>query len=139
VVAYSKKMGSHAKVTIDGTDVSNGFSSIQRDSVNATVPAGGFSVGGVAEQLLGERTQGFSGTAFVTEELSAICEPIHRNREIVEMTFQPDGLIDATREIYIGNVYISEWSPNSTFGDVSTMNFQAVAADATGINATDFT
>jgi hypothetical protein len=139
VVAYSKKVDSHARVTIDGTDVSNSFSQIQRDSVNALVPAGGFSVSGVAEQLLGERTQGFSGTAFHTEELSAICEPIHRNRTIVEMTYQPNGLVDATREIYVGNVYISEWSPQSSFGDVATMNFQATAADETGINATDFT
>jgi len=65
--------------------------------------------------------------------------PIHTNREIVEITYQPNGLVDATREVYHGNCYINTWSPGSTFGDVATMDFAASAADVTGIVANDFT
>ena len=138
-MAYTKKMGSHAKVTIDGTDVSNSFSAIRRTSVHANVPAGGFSVLGIAEQLPGETTQGFTGTAFLTEELNAIVDPIHKNRTIVEMTYQPNGLVDSTREVYVGNVYILRWEPGEEFGAVATMDFEATAADENGIQATDFT
>lgn len=138
-MAYTKKIGSFAKVTIDGTDVSNSFREFRLTSENALVEAGGFSASGVAEQLPGQRTQGFTGTAFHTEELSAIVYPIHINREVVVISYQPDGLVDATREIYTGNCYINTWEPGDTFGDVSTMNFSASAADATGIVATDFT
>lgn len=138
-MAYTKRMGSHAKVTIDGTDVSNSFSEFRFNSSHAQVAAGGFSASGVAEQLPGETTQTFTGTAFVTEELSAIVYPLHANRTVCVITFQPYGLVDATREIYIGNCYILRWEPGDTFGGVSTMQFEATAADSTGIVATDFT
>jgi len=138
-VAYTKKIDSQAKITIDGTDVSNSFSQFQLNSENAVIEAGGFSSTGVAEQLAGARTQGFTGTAFVTEELGAIVYPIHINREIVEITYQPNGLVDSTREVYHGNCYINTWSPQSSFGDVATMDFAASAADSTGIVANDFT
>ena len=138
-MAYTKKIGSFAKVTIDGTDVSNSFREFRLSSENQLVEAGGFSATGVAEQLPGQRVQGFTGTAFHTEELSALVYPIHTNREIVVISYQPDGLVDATREIYTGNCYITTWEPGDTFGDVSTMNFSASAADSTGITATDFT
>lgn len=138
-MAYTKRMGSHGKVTIDGTDVSNSFSEFRFNSSHAQVPAGGFSVSGVAEQLAGETTQSFTGTAFVTEELSAIVYPLHKNRTVCVIAFQPYGLVDSTREIYTGNCLILRWEPGDTFGGVSTMQFEAVAADATGINATDFT
>ena len=138
-MAYTKKIDSQAKVTIDGTDVSNSFSQFQLNSENTVVEAGGFNTSGIAEQLAGARTQGFTGTAFHTEELAALVYPIHTNREIVEITYQPNGLIDATREVYHGNCYINTWSPGSTFGDVATMDFAASAADVTGIVANDFT
>jgi len=138
-VAYTRKFGSSAKVTMDGTDVSNAFSRLQRTSTDAVVPAGGFNTTGVAEQLQGERTQGFEGTAWYTEEIGAIVEPAYANRTPVAMTFQPDGLLDATREIYSGNVLITEFSPESAFGDVMSFAFNAVAADSAGITVGNWT
>lgn len=138
-MAYTKKVGSYAKVTIDGTDVSNSFSEFRLSSENESLPAGGFSATGIAEQLPGQRTQGFTGTAFHTEQLSLLVWPIHNNRTSVRISYQPDGLVDPTREIYAGNCFINVWEPGDTFGDVSTMNFSATAADATGIVPTDFT
>lgn len=138
-MAYTKRMGSHAKVTIDGTDVSNSFSEFTFSSEHANVPAGGFSVSGVAEQLPGETTQRFTGTAWHTEELSAIVYPLHANRTVCTISYQPYGLVDATREIYSGECYILRWEPGDTFGDVASMQFEAVAADEAGITASDFT
>lgn len=138
-MTYTRKFGSSAKVTIDGTDVSNAFSELRRTSTDAVVDAGGFNTTGVAEQLQGQRTQGFEGTAWYTEEIASIVETAYAARTTVAMTFQPDGLLDATREIYSGNVRITEFSPVSTFGDVMSFTFNAVAADSSGITVSDWT
>jgi hypothetical protein len=138
-VAYTKKIGSFAKVTIDGTDVSNSFRPFGRPSEDDQVDVSGFSTTGVDEFLPGGRNQRFEGEAFYTEELATIAEPLYKNRTTCVISWQPDGLVDATREIYTGNCYINTWEPGDTFGDVSTMNFSASAADSTGITATDFT
>ena len=81
----------------------------------------------------------FSGEAFHAEELSAIIEPIHRARSVVVITWQPNGLIDATREIYSGNCTINQFGPANTRGSVSTMPFAAKPADETGITVGNFT
>lgn len=138
-MAYTRKRGSHAKVTIEGTDVSNAFSSLTRNSVAAQLPAGGFNTTGVAETVPGDVTQGFQGRCWYTEEIGAIVEPAHANQTVVTMTFQPDGLLDSTREVYTGEVYITEFSPTSTFGEVSAFDFVAVAADAAGITVNNWT
>lgn len=138
-MAYTRKFGSSDKVTIDGTDVSNSFSTFGRTSSDAVVEAGGFNTTGVAEQMQGQRTQGFAGTAWYTEELAAIVEPIHAARSTCTITWQPNGLVDPTREIYSGLCRIPEFSPSSTFGDVMSFPFSAVAADSTGITVGNWT
>lgn len=138
-MAYTRKMGSHAKVTINGTDVSNSFSSFRRTSSNALEPAGGFNTTGVAETLPGERTQGFEGEAWHTEELAAIVSPIHDAGSVCVITYQPNGLVDATREIYSGNCYIAEFSPGEEFGSVASFPFSAIAADSAGITVGNWT
>ena len=138
-MAYTKKVARHDKVLIDGTDVSNSFSEFGFSSEHSEEDVSGFSVSGVDEFLPGSTTQGFAGTAFYTEELAAIVYPIHRDREIVVISWQPDGLVDATREIYSGNCTINQFGPTNTRGSVSTMPFTARPADATGITVSDFT
>lgn len=136
---YTKKIARHDKVRVDGTDVSNAFRQIGFNGSNAVEQVGGFSVTGNEEELAGRTTTGFSGEFFYTEEIAAILYPIFQGREVVEMSWQPDGLVDATREIYIGNVQIQEFSPNNTFGSVMVSPFTATAADEDGITVTDFT
>lgn len=138
-MAYTKKISNFDKVTIDGTDVSNSFREFGRPSTDATVDVSGFSATGNDETLPGTRTQSFTGTAFYTEELGLIVEPLYRNRTVCVITWQPDGLVDATREIYSGNCTINEFSPSSTRGDVRTFAFSALAADAAGITVGNWT
>lgn len=138
-MAYTKKIARHDRVLIDGTDVSNAFRQIGFTGSNAVEDVTGFSVTGNAEEIAGRTTTGFSGEAYYTEEFAAIVYPIFANRTVVEMVWQPDGLVDATRENYVGNVQINEFSPSNTVGAVMTTPFSASAADEDGITVADFT
>jgi hypothetical protein len=138
-MAYTKKIARHDKITIDGTDVSNSFSEFGFSSEHSQEDVSGFSVTGVDEFLPGSTAQGFTGTAFYTEELASLVYPIHAARDIVPISWQPDGLVDATREVYIGNCTINTFGPANTRGSVSTMPFSATPADEDGIAAADFT
>jgi hypothetical protein len=138
-MAYTKKIARHDRITIDGTDVSNSFSEFGFSSEHTQEDVSGFSVTGIDEFLPGRTEQGFSGTAFYTEELATLIYPLHYNRTIIEITWQPDGLVDATREVYLGNCIINTFGPTDTRGTVSTMPFAATPADEDGITATDFT
>lgn len=138
-MAYTRKIGSNDKVTIDGTDVSNSFSQFTRISEDELIPAGGFNATGIAETLPGERTQRFEGTAWYTEELALIAEPLYTARSSTLITWQPNGLVDATREIYSGNCTITQFSPSSEFGAVMSFPFVAVANDSAGISVGNWT
>ena len=138
-MTYTKQIGRHDRITIDGTDVSNSFRQFGYSSEHAKEVVTGFSVTGNEESLPGTTTQSFTGEAFYTPELAAIIEPIHSGRSIVEITWQPDGLVDATREVYVGNCTIDTFGPSTTVGSVVTMPFTANAADATGIVVNDWT
>src|SRR3990172_7085010 len=115
-MAYTKQIARHDKITIDSTDVSNAFREFGFSSEDAEEDVSGFSVSGVDESLPGTRAQGFSGTAYYTEEFAALVFPIHEARTVVEITWQPDGLIDATREVYYGNCTINTFGPTNTRG-----------------------
>lgn len=115
-MAYTKKIARHDKITIEGTDVSNSFREFGYSSEHSTEDVSGFSVSGVDETLPGSTTQAFSGEAFYTEELAALIEPLHRARTIVTITWQPDGLVDSTREIYSGECTINQFGPSDTRG-----------------------
>ena len=138
-MAYTKKIARHDKITIDGTDVSNAFREFGRPSEDSQEDVSGFSSTGNDEFLPGSRNQRFEGEAFYTEEIAAIVEPLYRNRTACDITWQPDGLVDATREVYVGNdMTISEFSPTDTRGSVMTFRFVALASSS-GITPSDWT
>ena len=137
-MAYTKKIARHDKITIDGTDVSNSFRTFGRPSEDDQVDVSGFSVTGVDEFLPGPRNQRFEGEAFYTEELATIVEPLYKNRTTCTITWQPDGLVDTTREIYTGTCTITTFSPSDERGSVSTFPFTAVP-DASGITVNNWT
>lgn len=137
-MAYTKKIARHDKITIDGTDVSNSFREFGRPSEDSQEDVSGFSSTGVDEFLPGSRSQRFEGEAFYTEELGLIVEPLYDNRTTCTVTWQPDGLVDATREIYSGTGTITEFSPTDTRGSVMTVRFVFVP-DSSGINVSDWT
>lgn len=138
-MAYTKQIARHDKITIDGTDVSNAFRQFGFSSEHSEEDVSGFSVSGNDEFLPGSTDQGFSGEAFYTEEFAALVFPLHAARTIVEVTWQPNGLVDSTREVYYGNCTINQFGPANTRGSVSTMPFAAKPADEDGIQVNDFT
>ncbi len=138
-MAYTKKIAKYDKILIDGTDVSNSFRNFGYSSEHSEVDASGFSATGTDEILPGTTAQTFSGEAFYTEELALIVEPLHRNRTACTISWQPDGLIDATREIYSGSCYINQFGPGNTRGDVMVMPFNAKPATSAGITVSDWT
>ena len=137
-MAYTKKISRHDKITIDGTDVSNSFRTFGRPSEDDQVDVSGFSTTGVDEFLPGGRNQRFEGEAFYTEELALIVEPLYKNRTTCTVTWQPDGLVDATREIYSGTGTFTTFSPNNERGSVSTFPVVFVP-NSSGINVSDWT
>ncbi len=137
-MAYTKKVAKYDKILIDGTDVSNSFRNFGYSSEHSEVDVSGFSATGTDEILPGNTAQAFTGEAFYTEELALIVEPLHRNRTACTISWQPDGLLDATREIYSGSCYINQFGPGNTRGDVMVMPFNAKPATSAGIVVSDW-
>ena len=138
-MTYTKLVSRSDKVTLDGTDVSNSFRTFSYTSEHSDEDASGFSATGTDETLPGSTTQAFVGEAFYTEELAAIVEPLHRNRTTCVITWQPNGLVDGTREIYSGSVYINQYGPSNTRGQVAVMPFSAKPATSAGITVGNWT
>lgn len=138
-MAYTKLIAKSDKILIDDVDVSNSFREFGYSSEHSEEDVSGFSASGIDETLPGNTAQSFTGEAFYTEELALIVEPLHRNRTVCSISWQPNGLVDATREIYYGECTINQFGPANTRGSVSTMPFSARPADANGIRVTDWT
>lgn len=138
-MTYTKLIARMDRISIDGTDVSNSFRQFGFSSEHSEEDVTGFSSTGTQETLAGVTTQSFTGEAFYTEELAKIVEPLHRARTAVEITWQPNGLVDATREVYVGTCVINQFGPANTVGSVSTMPFNAKPSTATGITVSDWT
>jgi hypothetical protein len=136
---YTKIVSRSAKVTIDGTDVSNSFSEFAYISEHSEVDASGFSAEGTDETLPGSTAQSFEGTCFNTEEFGAIAEPLHRARTACVITYQPNGLVDATREIYSGTCTINRFESRETRGQVTQVPFTAKPTLAAGITVSNWT
>jgi hypothetical protein len=132
-VSYTKRIALHDRISIDGTDVSGSFSQFDLDSTDSDVDVSGFSVSGVDETLSGTRAEGFAGTAFYSEDLASLLWPLHNDRSVFEVLWQPNGLIDDTAAVYYANCQLRTFSPNNTRGSASTMPVSFKVADANGV------
>jgi hypothetical protein len=132
-VTYTKQIALHDSITIDGTDMSNAFRSFGQPSERAEVDASGFNASGRNETLAGQVTQSFEGEVFYTAESYATLKPLFDNQTIFEVTWQPDGLVDATREVYYGMCQLYQFGATSTRGDVAAFAVTFRAADENGI------
>lgn len=130
---YSKVVSRHDRIEIDGTDYANDFRVFGMTSSDTLEDASGFSVSGVDEDLPGARAQSFQGECFYTEEMAADLWPIHNNRTVVQVLWQPNGLRNPAALTYYANCTIGEFSPSNTRGSVSTSPFTATVADENGI------
>ena len=138
-MAYTKLIARHDRIRIDDVDVSNSFREFGFTGEHTEEDVSGFSVSGQDETLAGRTATGFQGEAFYTEELVAILGPLFFNRTVCTISWQPNGLVDGTREIYSGECQIMQFGPTNTRGSVSTMPFTARAADENGITIGNYT
>ena len=134
-MSFTKSIALHDKITVDGEDMSNAFRSFGQPNERAQQDASGFSISGRNETLAGVITQSFEGEVFYTPESYAILKPLFDNETVFEVTWQPDGLVDATREVYYGNCMLFTFGPSVTRGDVETFACTFMAADENGINS----
>lgn len=132
-MTYTKQVALHDRITVDGVDVSNAFHSFGFTSEASTVDASGFSVSGTDETLSGNKAQGFTGDVYLTKEIEALFYPIHVNNTIVQVSWQPDGLVDSSRTTYHGNCQLRTFSPADTRGDASRFTATFTIADSNGI------
>ncbi len=131
----AKEIALHDEILADGEDVSNLFRTFGFSSEHSQEDVSGFSVTGNDEFLAGKTTQSLEGECFYTEDSYALFYPLHANRTIFPLQWQPEGLIDSGRETYYGNVQILTFNPNAERGGVRVMTMTFSAADATGIVA----
>lgn len=134
-MAFTKKVAKHDRIEIDGTDYSNAFRQFGFTSEHSEEDVSGFSVSGVDETLPGNTAQGFTGEMFYTEESAPAIWDLHRNKTIVEIVFQPDGLVNPSATVYYANCTINQFGPADTRGSVSVMPFSARPADENGIQS----
>lgn len=130
---YEKTIARHDYISIDGTDYSNAFRQFGLSSEHSEEDVSGFSVTGNDEKLPGSTAQGFSGEFFVSSEVASALWDMHQGREVVEIQWQPNGLVDNTGPLWYGNCTINQFNPSDTRGSASTSPFSATAADANGI------
>ncbi len=135
-MTYTKMVALHDRITVDGVDVSNAFHSFGFTSEDSEVDVSGFSVSGADESLSGARAQGFTGDVYVTPEIEALFFPIHNNRTLVGVSWQPNGLIDSARTTYHGTCQLRTFSPADTRGDASTFTATFTISDSNGITTT---
>ncbi len=134
-MTFTKSIALHDKITIDHEDMSNAFRSFGQPNTKTQEDVSGFSVSGRNETLPGAITQSFEGECFYTPESYAILKPLFDNSTVFEIIWQPDGLIDPTREVYFGNVTMYEFGPSVTRGSVEVFPCTFMAADENGIQS----
>ena len=132
-MTFTKQVALHDAITIDGTDMSNAFSSFGLTSDATSVNVAGFSISGTDETLSGPKAQGFAGTAFQTSENEEFLWNLHISNESFEVEWQPDGLIDNTRPKWKGICQLRSFDPTTTRGNARDMPLTFTAADALGI------
>lgn len=132
-MTYTKDIARHDKIVLDGVDASNMFRTFNPTDERSDEDATGFSVTGTRESLAGTREQSFEGEAFYGSEAYALLKPLYDNDDKFELQYQPNGLVDDTREVYYGIVRLRNWNPQATVGGVRTFTLNFVAADSTGI------
>lgn len=132
-MAYDKLIAKSDRIEIGGMDVSNSFRTFGLSSVDSTEDVSGFSETGVDETLPGSRAQGFTGEAFYSEDLAELLVPLHLDRTVVQILWQPNGLVDAAANVYYADCTINEFSPSNTRGSASTTPFTATTSGSTGV------
>ena len=132
-MTYTKKTALHDRITVDGVDMSNAFDTFGFTSDDQDADVSGFSVSGVDETLSGTRAEGFTGDVFITSETEALLWPLHRDRDIFQVSWQPDGLVDNTRTTYHALCQLRTFDPSATRGQPYKTTATFRVSDPNGI------
>lgn len=129
----AKEIALHDRVEIDGTDVSNLARTANFNSEHEQVDVSGFSVSGADEFLAGKTVQSFEAEFFHGAQSHALLYPLHADRTIFALEWQPQGLVEASRETLAGNAQLLTYSPNAERGGVRVITATFSAADSAGL------
>src|SRR5262245_5452558 len=112
-MTYTKLVAKSDKILFDASDVSNAFDEFGFTSTDSTVDLSGFSASGTDETQPGNRSQGFSGQMFYTEEIVALVGPLWVNRTTFTVDWQPNGLVDSGASHWQAECKITTFSPQN--------------------------
>ena len=132
-VSRPKRTDKKDRVSVDGTDYSNAFQSFQETSAKSTEDAGAFNETGVTETVPGATTQTFTGTMYNIPDVVSTFWAWHLADTVVEVQHQRNGLEDNTEDVFYGMMTLQEFSPQSTFGQVTSFAVTFITADSDGI------
>lgn len=132
----AKEIALSDKVTIDGSEISGFCRAATYSSEHEQVDVSGFTISGANEFLAGQTVQSITFEIFGGSGTHALLYPIHANREIVAIAWQPQGLIDAGREVLAGNAQLLTYAPGATRGEVRVFTATFTAADTAGLTFT---
>lgn len=133
-MTFTKGIALYDRITVDGVDMSNAFHSFGFTSDDSDVDVSGFSVSGTDETLSGPRAEGFSGDVYITPETEALLWPLHYNRSSFEVAWQPNGLVDNTRNTYHATCQLRTFDPTNTRGDAAISPVTFRVSDSNGIS-----
>lgn len=132
----AKEIALHDEVTVDGTDVSNFARTANFNSEHEQIDVSGFSISGADESLAGKTVQSFEAEFFHGAQIHALLYPLHADREIFPISWQPQGLVETSREVLAGNVQLLTYNPNAERGGVRVITATFTAADEDGLTFT---
>lgn len=132
----AKEIALHDEVIVDGTDVSRYARTASFSSEHEQVDVSGFTVSGADEFLAGKTVQSFEAEFFHGAQIHALLYPLHAGREIFALSWQPQGLVETSREVLAGNVQLLTYNPNAQRGGVRVIACTFTAADEDGLTFT---
>lgn len=131
----AKQSALRDQIMIDGTTFTAGeVRSVDNPAENPAQDASGFSTTGNDESVPGNQVTSLTLEIFHTEETFALIEPLFSARETFQFTWQPDGLVDTSRETLVGNAYIEVFNKGNARGEVRLFTITLQPADATGFH-----
>jgi hypothetical protein len=129
----AKQSALRDRIEIDGTTFSAGeCSSVDPEDSKDEQDASGFSVSGRDEKVSGQRTQSVTFEFFHTQETFALLYPIYDGAEIVNIEWQPDGLVDTGRETLYGPAELVSLKVGAARGDIRKMTARFVPGSDAG-------
>jgi hypothetical protein len=134
----AKQIALKDSVVVDDTDLSTFCKAWTPTSEFNLVDVSGFNASGTDENLVGARASSVTATFFdaaATGEVHGVLYPAHINRDIISFVARRDqnAPVSADNPECRGHVYVQNYNPSRTRGDVATYDVSFIAADADGI------